>query len=55
VGDFWVENAKKLGIARGFCIFGDAVFVMNSGWHEDRNAVGGFGIRIRLLAFAQNL
>jgi hypothetical protein len=54
VGDFWVENARKLGIARGFCIFGDAQFGMNSGWHEDRNAVGGFGILIRFLAFDQN-
>ena len=47
VGVFWLENARKVGIARRFCILRDAIFGMNSGWHEHRNAAGGFGIRIR--------
>ena len=54
VGDFWVKSARKAGIARGFCISRDAIFGMNSGWHEHRNATGGYGIRIRLQAFARS-
>jgi hypothetical protein len=51
VGDFWVENSTKLGIAGGFRILTESVFGMNYGWHEHRNGDGGFGMRIRSLAF----
>ena len=51
MGDFWVENARKLGIARGFCISTGLEFGMNDGWHEHRNDAGGFGIRIRFQVF----
>src|SRR5580765_5122863 len=54
VGDFWLESAKKAGIAGGFCILKVAIFGMNSGWHEHRNAAGGYGIRIRSQAFARS-
>jgi len=54
VGDFWVKSARRAGIARGFCISRDTIFGMNSGWHEHRNAAGGYGIRIRLQAFARS-
>jgi hypothetical protein len=54
VGDFWAESARKAGIAGGFCISRDAIFGMNSGWHEHRTAAGGYGIRIRLQAFARS-
>jgi NAD(P)-dependent dehydrogenase (short-subunit alcohol dehydrogenase family) len=52
--DLWVRRARKAGIAGGFCISRDAIFGMNSGWHEHRNATGGYGIRIRLQAFARS-
>jgi hypothetical protein len=51
---FWIESAKKAGIAGGFCILRAAIFGMNSGWHEHRNATGGCGIRIRSQAFARS-
>jgi hypothetical protein len=54
VGDFWLESAKKAGIAGGFCILKAAIFGMNFGWHEHRNAAGGYGIRIRSQAFARS-
>ena len=54
VGDFSVESARKAGIARGFCILRAAIFGMNSGWQEHRNAAGGYGIRIRSQAFARS-
>jgi hypothetical protein len=54
MGDFWVENPRKLGIARGFCVLAGLVFGMNDGWHKHRNANGGFGIRIRFLVFERN-
>src|SRR5947209_4159402 len=46
VGNFWVESARKAGIARAFCISRDAIFGMNSGWHDHRNAASGYGILI---------
>jgi hypothetical protein len=52
VGDFLGESARKAGIAEGFCISRDGIFGMKSGWHEHRNASGGYGIRIRSQAFA---
>ena len=48
------ESARKAGIAEGFCISRDGIFGMNSGWHEHRDASGGYGIRIRLQAFARS-
>jgi hypothetical protein len=51
---FWVENARRGGIARGFCILRAAIFGMTFGWHEHRDATGDFGIRIRSQAFARS-
>jgi transposase len=51
---FGVEGTRIAGIARGFCISRGAIFGMSSGWHEHRNATDGFGIRIRLQAFARS-
>jgi hypothetical protein len=36
---------------RGFNISTDAIFGMNFGWHEHRDAAGGFGIPIRSQVF----
>jgi hypothetical protein len=49
-----VENSTNLGIARGFCILAGLVFGINDGWHEHRDAAGGFGIRIRFLVFGRD-
>ena len=49
---FEVKAREKRGLRRGFCISRDGIFGMKSGWHEHRNASGGYGIRIRSQAFA---
>ena len=51
---FEVKVREKRGLRRGFCISRDGIFGMNSGWHEHRDASGGYGIRIRLQAFARS-
>jgi hypothetical protein len=51
---YGLKAREKRGIAEGFCISKDAIFGMNSGWHEHRTAAGGYGIRIRLQAFARS-
>jgi hypothetical protein len=48
---FCTEGAKRAGIVRGFNISTDAIFGMNFGWHEHRDAAGGFGIPIRSQVF----
>jgi hypothetical protein len=49
-----VEASRNLGIARGFFVLAGLIFGINDGWHEHRDAVGGFGIRIRFLVFDRN-
>ena len=46
-GRFGVENARRAGIARGFCILRAAIFGMTSGWHEHRDATGSEHLKER--------